>query len=507
MTAPPLTPAPGGEPQATAVIAHPQGNTTAVVGTPPDPMQSLAPAPRPARAPRRRTVPGRIRTQAAVCLFAVAVMFGGTFWAIGNVRDGLSVIGEDAGPQVVATADMYFALSDMDAQVANVLLIGRETSLGDGKDKAVRRYEQRRAEVGKALLLASDLAMGDPTEKRTVEALLNGFGRYQQLAERAMLLNQQAAHPAGPPPAQVISVYREATDLMRLDLLPKAYNLTLESGTIVRQTYEEEYLAINIGRIVVGVVGLGTLAALVVIQVFLARRFRRVVNPALLVATVTVGVLTVTAVLLLGNGAEGLRKAKEEGFNSVLAMSRARAIGNTMHGDQSRYLLDPERADTYEQVYLDNSQKVLFTPGGSLDKYYVGVDKVVAAYPGSIGFLGFHGDEAGSVMNRPDEKAALERVLKGYQRFQQADRQMRLLANAQKGAEAIGERMGDLSRRFQAYDNALVDLIKLHGGTFDEEIKKGDASLGGWDWLLPGAALAAAVLILLGVRPRLSEYR
>ena len=32
--------------------------------------------------------------------------------------------GHDAGPQAVATADLYFALSDMDAQVATVLLLG-----------------------------------------------------------------------------------------------------------------------------------------------------------------------------------------------------------------------------------------------------------------------------------------------------------------------------------------------------------------------------------------------
>ncbi|MDF5751883.1 hypothetical protein [Spongiactinospora sp. TRM90649] len=498
MTAPPLTPVPSGNDPGGA-----QASTTAVMGRPTTLPERPAPEP---RAPRRRTVPGRIRTLAGVCLLAVALLFGGTFWAIGNVRDGLQVIGHDAGPQVVATADMYFALSDMDAQVANVLLIGRDTGLGEGRDTAVQRYEQRRTEVGKALLLASDLAMGDPTEKLTVVALLNGFGRYQQLAERAMLLNQQADHAAGPPPTRVIEVYREATDLMRLDLLPKAYNLTLESGTIVRQTYEDEHAAITAGRIIVGVVGLGAVLTLVGIQVFLTRRFRRLTNPALMLATVGVGALTVLAVLLLGAQAEGLRKAKEEGFNSVLAMSRARAIGNTMHGDQSRYLLDPERADTYEQVYLDNSQKVLYTPGGSLDKYYAGVNKAVSAFPGQAGFLGFHGVEAATV-TRSDERTAVGKVLKGYQGFQRGDQEMRRLALGGQRGKAIGHRMGYLSQTFQSYDTALVDLIKLHRTTFNDQIKSGDSALGGWNWLLPGVALAAAALILAGVQPRLSEYR
>src|SRR5690606_938468 len=137
------------------------------------------------------------------------------------------------------------------------------TTLGRGRQDALQRYEQRRAEASRALLQAAELATGDETEERTVRAVLDGLGRYERLASQAILLDEQAQHAAGPPPAQVIELYRRATDLMRLDLLPKAYNLTLESGTIVRRTYEEESNAVQTGRLLVGAAGTATVVLLI----------------------------------------------------------------------------------------------------------------------------------------------------------------------------------------------------------------------------------------------------
>ncbi len=63
---------------------------------------------------------------------------------------------------------------------------------------------------------------------------------------------------------------------------------------------------------------------------------------------------------MLSGQADHLRKAKEEGFDSILALSRTRAISNSANADETRFLLDPGRADAYEQVYLSKSQTVLY---------------------------------------------------------------------------------------------------------------------------------------------------
>src|SRR5690606_36435438 len=96
--------------------------------SPPAPAPSAPPAPGgdpvqpppspPVKAPPRRSrVPHRVLALAGAAVIAVALLFTAATTAIGNAREGLTVIGHDAGPQFVATADLYFALSDMDAQV------------------------------------------------------------------------------------------------------------------------------------------------------------------------------------------------------------------------------------------------------------------------------------------------------------------------------------------------------------------------------------------------------
>ena len=143
-----------------------------------------------------QTTPGRIRALAAVTVLAIGGFFIVASIAVGNARDGLRVIGHDAGPQVLATGDLYFALGDMDSQVASILLTGRESSPG-ARQQALRRYGQDRAIANRAALQAAELSAGDPTDQAAVRSILDGLGQYERLASRAMVLDEQANHPAG----------------------------------------------------------------------------------------------------------------------------------------------------------------------------------------------------------------------------------------------------------------------------------------------------------------------
>ncbi|MEV0402134.1 hypothetical protein [Actinoallomurus sp. NPDC050550] len=464
-----------------------------------------SPAPR-ARVPKRlriRTIPGRIRALAAVAALAVLVVLLVTTLTVQNARDGLRVIGHDAGPQVVATGDLYFALSDMDAQLADALLIGGDRGLADRRAAALRMYDQRRSEANRTLLQGSRLAGADATEQRNAQEMLDALGRYERLAGQALLTDEQSNHAAGPPPTAVTALYRQATDLMKLDVLPKAYNLTLDNGTKVRRTYEAKRSAVLNGRIWVVLTGLLLIAVLVGMQWYFIRRFRRLVNPFLALATVGTLVLVVVSVALLSSEAGRLRTAKEDGFDSVLALSRARAISNSAHADEARYLLDPGRADTYEQVYLDKSQATVFlAAAGNLDTYYAQLDQKI----GGSDFLGFFGTEAHHV-TLPGQQDALRKVLSRYQKVQTNDRSIRQLATNGDRRGALSLKLNTGTGDFGDYDTALVALKDLHGRAFDKAISAGDHGLRGWNIILPGAAVLLIILILAGVRPRLSEYR
>ena len=460
-----------------------------------------------------QTTPGRIRALAAVALLAIGGFYIVANIAVGNARDGLRVIGHDAGPQVLATGDLYYALGDMDSQVASILLSGRGLSLS-ARQQELRRYSQDRATADRAALQAAELSAGDPADQAAVRSILDGLGQYERLASHAMVLDAQANHPAGPPPANVIAVYRQATDLMTLDLLPPAYNLTLEGGATVRGAYTAKRSAVLSGRLWVALAGLAVIAALAVLQFFIAARFRRRLNPALAVATLGLILLTVSAVRLLSGEAAHLQAAKTSGFDSILTMSRAQAISNSLHADESRFLLDPGRADTYSLAYLDKSQTVLYVASGNLGEYYTALGASIGAYrgnPRAVGFLGFYGDEA-----RAHPGPAVTAALSRFQQFQADDQRIRQLEAAGQVPPAVmlltGRTAGSSGYDFDQYNRAVVSLIGQHRATFDQAIRAGDQELGrsvlgDWAVLLALAALGAAVLVVVGVLARLAEYR
>ncbi|MFI6903215.1 hypothetical protein ACIBKY_18275 [Nonomuraea sp. NPDC050394] len=457
---------------------------------PPAQTQSAVPAPVVTQhAVSRHSVPGRVRTLTGAVLIALALLSALLAFGSGSAREGLRVIGHDSGPQVVATAGLYLGLSDMDAQVADVLLMGSE--YGERRAAALAQYERRRTEANQALLDAFELADGDPAERLTIQSVLDGLGRYERLAGEALLLNTQSDHRAGVPPEAVLDVYRKATDLMRLELLPKAYNLTLESGTIVRRTHDEESAAVRLLMLglIAALIAVGGL--IVALQLYLARAFRRRLAPALLVATALTVVAGLVGVGVLGQALQSIAAAKRDGFDAVLTTARARAIGNSLHADQARYLLDPDRADTYEHAFLDKSQSLVYADGGNVEAYHATLAKNGKV---SLGLL------APVRANISDNFAA-------YRRFQEADGRMRTLATSGQTAQAVSAKLDELAKGFAAFDKELVTVGERYEATFTKTVAAGDGALDGLWRLAPWALGAAAVLIAAGVWPRLREYR
>lgn len=446
----------------------------------------------------RSTTLSRLGALTAVTVLILALLFAALAVATGSARQALRIIGHDAGPQVVATTDLYFALSDADAQVANALLLG--AAQPDRRATALRDYDQRRAEIAAALLLAYRLAGDSPTEQRTVQAILDGFGRYEQLAARAILLAEQAEYPPGAPPEPVLAAYRQATDLMSFQVLPQAYNLTLENGTKVRQTYDDARATVLAGRTTVAVGGLLAIGCLVWLQLHLVRRFRRVFNPALLVATAVTAMYTFTGVAVLSTEAKSLHTAKTAGFDAVLSLARARVVSNSMHADQIRYLIDPGRADTYEQIYLDKAQSLVYLEAGNLAAYRDGVADLAdsADRPATPGLLGVFAGGAAS--------GTAGSTLSAYHQLQQADRQLRRPAGDPSGGSGVAS-VGEVEEAFDEYDDALVALTAQYRSTFDTAIADGEDALADLGFLLPTAMISIAVLVVAGVAPRLNEYR
>ncbi|WP_035848078.1 hypothetical protein [Kitasatospora azatica] len=460
------------------------------------------------------STPRQVRTLTVTALTTVLVFAAVVGTVLSGTRDSTDAIGLRAAPQAVRAADLYFALSDLDAQAANLLLVGADQDHFAQRKAVSDLYNQRRAQADADLEQATEAAAGDPGARRTVSGLLDALGQYEALVARSDLQETVAKAAPGQPPADALVSYQQATDLLRQELLPAADQVAGDNEATVTRIYAGQRADLGKGRTWLLVTGLLALGALGALQRTLTVRYRRRVSPPL------VGALLLTAIglgyglTLAADAQDQLHTAKANAYDSVIALGRARAVAYDSNADESRWLVDHNRAAAYQQSFFDKTQQIVRLDGTTLNSYDDALAKVVDAHrasPRVLGFTGYLGDELRNV-TFPGEQQAADRVLTAFQTYQRDDRRIRVLQQQGRLGEAIafdtgtaeGQSNGDFAQLSDAFDK----VIAINQQAFDRTVRQSDAELGAgaavWLALLVAGTLA---LTVLAVRPRLREYR
>ncbi|MFC3572510.1 hypothetical protein ACFOZ0_04275 [Streptomyces yaanensis] len=463
---------------------------------------------------RRRywaTLPARLRFLRAVTVSLTAAL------ALLLVLAGLAATGtwdtvaDRDAPRTISAADLNLALNNMDAQAANVLLSSGNAGKGRLRTpygKAVGFYGDARREIGHDLRTLAVAAQGDRADERTVESLTDDFAEYQELIGRAL---ENDGHSGGK--AAALADYRKATDLLQHRLLPDARTLVESNNDAFNGQYTQARSTLSAQLAAVLALGLLLLAALGVLQWYLARRFHRILNPGVLAATVCTLVSVLLGAQLLSASAEHLRGARRDAFDSVVALSRARAIAYDANADESRYLLDPERRDQYTSSFLTKSQQLYGIKGADLGTYDAELAVTWQAYRTDGHDLRFTGEFRRELDNItfPGERTAAEKTVQAYVVYQRDDRKIRDLLAAGKEHEAVEFCMDwqpDTSNaHFAAWMTALDQLTDINRAHFTASVRAGRADLAEQLPWSGGLLLLAVALTGLGLRPRLAEFR
>ncbi|MGW4248428.1 hypothetical protein [Nocardia sp. NPDC004722] len=478
-------------------------------------MLTRPPAPRPETTPGplarvRALLPTRADTPGWIRLLAVAAVLVTVVTALvmaadaRSTRHGVQVIGGHTAPTVTATEDLYFTLADMDAQLANVLLAGDDSSLAKVRKNALSVYDQRRAQADGDLQQAMTIATDDQAAGQ-IRELLDRFGQYQALAADTFQLADLDKGAAGQPSARTLTAYRAATGMVP-DLLSRAQQLADTNHAVLTRAYQDSEHTSVAARIRIVVLGMLLLATLIGLQYLMRVTLRRRVNPALAATTVLAAALLLSGYIANAAAAHELTIAKHDAFDSLLSLRQARALSYDANADESRFLLDPTHVPSYTQSYNDKTQQLVGTqktgvedPTGRIDKN--APNPKPSADPNSL-----FGQELRNV-TFPGEGAAAEQTLVAFQAYQSDDKTLRALAGTDLRA-AIALDTGGSNDHFAAYDKTLQDTIEINQKAFDTAITRSENHLSGWDnWLPYAAAALFAVLVLAGVRPRLAEYR
>jgi hypothetical protein len=458
---------------------------------------------------------------------AVLALLLGLVSMLGLSSDSSSFTGLRAHTdEVSATSDLYYELNDMDAQAANALLVGyhpADPSMAPASVDATAStsvYEHDRTAADADL----EKITRNPLLAVQAERLLDDLGSYEALIAQALYIDQQADHelPATPP-AAALAAYSQASSMLHATLLPIALQVADADSSAVDASYAGErsdataygYATLALALLAAAALGMGNR--------YHARRFRRRLSLLALGALVSV-VLGATGLTTQLAAADHLHYAKQEAYDSINALTRAKAVSDDANADESRWLLT--RTSALQASFFQKISTVAGVPGVSGESagsapqpYYSGLSTAVSSLRldaaadtvSGVRLSGYLGTELDNITFAGEAQAAYD-TTRAFNTYLQDDATIRSDAESGDLAAAvafdIGTRPGQSNYAFNQYMAKLSAVIGINDAAFTSGIAAGLGGTGAATWAtLCVGELMLLVFITQAGYLRLREYR
>ncbi len=411
-------------------------------------------------------------------------------------KDALKTVGDDTVPSILLAQRLKDSFADLDASLANELLL----KPGDREQQAVlKNFEVNRVKIAERLTGAAKNIVYKGEQELVQDLQLNGSGYLLKLQEARD--NHKRGDEIG-----TLNIYRDAASLMDNSIIKKAEELSKLNVEQLNSKYQDRKDN-NFGMtVLVAIVGSIQIAILVIVQIFLYQRMRRILNLPLLGATGIAIIFLGYTLSSLSESGSNLKVAKEDAFDSLFALRQMRSLSYKANGDESRYLLDRANAPSYEQAFNDKITSIIQVPAHQSNATVVTNVKQGKSTAGLTGLLA---DELNNITFPGEKEAAIETFTK-FNDYLEIDKKIRQLYRSGKVAEAIdlciGNKPGESNFAFDAYKDAQTRLIALNEKEFYRNIKLGNDRLANFEIIAAAALISVAILTLLGLRPRLMEY-
>jgi hypothetical protein len=426
-------------------------------------------------------------------LGALLALHGASTLAI--AKRALLTISKDTVPSIIAAEEIGYALADLDANVANALL-----GTPQHRQLAANTIEKERVTVTDRIIdAAENITYGD-AERQPIRELTRNLGLYLERAAEARLRLEQG--DAGGARA----TYWQATEILHKNLLVAAASLDAANKSQLEAAYESGIKETEGAEVVSCLLGAMLVAALITLEIKLARRTRRIISLPLVLATLLAMILPVLLAYRFTAARSSLRVAKADAFDSVHALIRARAIAYDLNGDESRFLLDPGDAHGFGAVFKSKVAQLTTNPLAPTPST---VELAVRKRSTKPKESGLFWDELDN-LTFPGEYDTASRMVGGFRSYMTIDAKIRKLAasgNLPDAIElAIGDRPDESNAVFARMDDALVSTVAINRAAFDREMSGTEESLTATERVSIVLSLFIAGLTWLGLRPRLREY-
>ncbi len=417
-----------------------------------------------------------------------------SIYGVNSQRQAIKTVGKDAAPSILTAQQLQDSFADMDASLANELL------LKPGADRQVLvDFDKNRKKIADRLVAAAK-NITYPAEEEIIQSL--------QLNNSAYLLKLQEArdaHQRGDG-LNALNIYRTAANLMDREIIPKAEQLSLVNSQELENIYARQSFANGGISLLIAIVGLVQIGILVMIQIFLYQRMRRILNLSLLGATAIAIIFTGYTLNSFLAARSSLKIAKQDAFDSLYALRQMRSLSYKANADESRYLLDKANATQHERSFNEKVGKMItIAPNQSIDSIIANTTQGRATQ----GLTGLFADELNNITFDGERKLAID-TLKSFNDYLLIDKQIRQFYQSGRIAEAIalcvGTKPGESNWAFDRYKNIHTELMELNKKEFEQNIEIGESKLAYFEIIAAISLGSVAILTLVGLRPRLIEY-
>src|SRR5262245_50882406 len=440
-------------------------------------------------ATRLRTTPGRLEAALLALVVGAALFWAVIAFVFSNLHAAVRTVGRDTVPSIVAAEKMNVAFADINTNFVNAILAKEDDS-----KPSWRTIKEQSDAVAHALITASENVTYGAEEEDPIFTIQSNLPVYFQLLGQAR--SRMQANP--------LADTRAGSDLMQQTIIPAGFALDEANFQHLTASYEK-HRAGRMGTLITVLVVTGALAGgLILVQLDLVRRTRRLVNAPLLGATALLAAFGIYLIVVFVGTGEQLRAAKQDSFDSIQALWKARAVAYDAKAEESLYLLESgDLKARREQAFLSKAAQLLsgLPPA----------EAVAQAARGRFNDIkGFIGVELNNITYPGEREAAVE-MLNTFVEYLEIDQEIRDLERAGRRAEAlalcVGMAPGQSGLAFQRFDQALVKVLEINERFFETQVASAFSYLAWIQWAVAFVALAIAALSVIGLQPRIREYR
>lgn len=377
-------------------------------------------------------------------------------WSAIGARTGAIDDAAEAAAQLIRVQDVRVLVVQADSLASNAYL-------ADGQEPAEQRtaYDDRIDQAAAGLVTAAGATGGnDSAELQRANELLT---TYVGLVEQARANNRQGFPVGAAYQRQARTVAQEIVASLREVEQRTRSNVDDRVATSYRASWPLVLVALVL------------LVALLLGSRWMARRFRRLVNVPLLVATLIVGMVLVVGLWVNARAAAEAGDAVTGPLSAADLVAQARAAGFDARSNEALTLINRGNGAAYELEWTRSMSVATQALDSACDDFGVACDA------------------RRSLMAYATEHTGVRALDDG--------------GDWEKSVEATTDPEGPLTKAFEAFASSSNDALTDRAATSASAFDDASAPLGTLRLLVALAGVAVALLAVSGYGQRLREYR